>query len=242
MTAPTRRERMRAATLDEIKQTARQLLIDEGPAAISLRAIAREMGMTAPALYRYFTSHEALLDGLCGDLKDELIGELAQARDAVPPDQVGARLQAACRAFRGWAIAHPAEFSLMFASARREVPESALCVDGMPASPGHEAAQRFGGVFLDLIVDLWHSRHFPVIEADVFPPELRRQLERFLQSVGLSVPVGVAYVFLSGWVRLYGLVALEVFGHLDFAVGDVEPLFDAEIRAMAAQLNLTFDI
>src|SRR6266540_4358591 len=215
MTAPTRRERMRAATLDEIKQTARQLLIDEGPAAISLRAIAREMGMTAPALYRYFTSHEALLDGLCGDLKDELIGELEQARDAVPPDQVGARLQAACRAFRGWAIAHPAEFSLMFASARREVPESVLCVDGVPASPGHEAAQRFGGVFLDLIVDLWHSRHFPV---------------------------GEAYVFLSGWVRLYGLVALEVFGHLDFAVGDVEPLFDAEIRAMAAQLNLTFDI
>src|SRR6266545_499844 len=89
MTAPTRRERMRAATLDEIKQTARQLLIDDGPAAISLRAIAREMGMTAPALYRYFTSHEALLDGLGGDLKDELIGELEQARDAVPPDQVG---------------------------------------------------------------------------------------------------------------------------------------------------------
>jgi AcrR family transcriptional regulator len=257
MTAPTRRERMRAATLDEIKQTARQLLIDEGPAAISLRAIARDMGMTAPALYRYFPSHEALMDGLCGDLKNELIADLEEARDAVPPDQVGARLQAACRAFRGWAIAHPAEFSLMFASARRDVPglsdsspagavsavsEPGPCVGGIPASPGHEAAQRFGGVFLDLIVDLWNRRHFPVIEADVFPPELRRQLERFLQTVGLEVPVGVAYVFLSGWVRLYGLVALEVFGHLDFAVGDVEPLFDAEIRAMAAQLNLTFDI
>jgi AcrR family transcriptional regulator len=252
MTAPTRRERVRAATLDEIKQTARRLLIEQGPAAISLRAIAREMGMTAPALYRYFPSHEALLDGLCGDLKDELVAELEQARDAVPADQIEIRLLAACRAFRGWAIAHPAEFTLMFASARREVsevsgsvpfagarPEPGECLGEVAAGPGHEAAQRFGRVFMDLIVELWHRRHFPVIESDVFPPDLRRQLERFVDGAGLSVPIGVAYVFLSGWVRLYGLVALEVFGHLDFAVGDVEPLFEAEIRAMAAQLNMT---
>ncbi|HLN69148.1 MAG TPA: helix-turn-helix domain-containing protein, partial [Streptosporangiaceae bacterium] len=58
--APSRRDRLRAATTEEIIQTARRLLVRSGPEAMSLRAIAREMGMTAPGLYRYFDSHEAL--------------------------------------------------------------------------------------------------------------------------------------------------------------------------------------
>ena len=59
--AVSRRDRVRAATTGEIKETARQILVAEGPGAVSLREIAREMGMTAPALYRYFGSHEDLL-------------------------------------------------------------------------------------------------------------------------------------------------------------------------------------
>ena len=58
---PSRRDRLRAATTEEIIQTARQLLVKDGPEAVSLRAIAREMGMTAPGLYRYFGSHEELI-------------------------------------------------------------------------------------------------------------------------------------------------------------------------------------
>ncbi|MGH3655291.1 MAG: TetR/AcrR family transcriptional regulator [Micromonosporaceae bacterium] len=248
MAAPTRRERLRAATVDEIKQTARRLLVSDGPAAISLRAIARDMGMTAPALYRYVPSHEALMDGVCADLKSELIAELERARDAVPAERLGARIQATCRAFRDWAVGHPAEFSLMFASTTRAPdetpPESADWLGGAHGAHGvarHDAAVRFGRVFLDLIVELWRRRPFPVIDPEVFPAELRDQLERFVAGAELEVPIGVAYVFLSGWVRLYGLVALEVFGHLDFAVGNVEPLFEAEIGAMAAQLDLTLD-
>ena len=59
--APTRRDRMRAATMEEITATARRLLVEQGPEAASLRAIAREMGMTAPGLYRYYGSREELL-------------------------------------------------------------------------------------------------------------------------------------------------------------------------------------
>ena len=58
---PSRRDRLRAATSEEIIQTARRLLVQSGPEAVTLRAIAREMGMTAPGLYRYFDSHEELL-------------------------------------------------------------------------------------------------------------------------------------------------------------------------------------
>src|SRR6266508_939235 len=108
MTAPTRRERMRAATLDEIKQTARQLLIDEGPAAISLRAIAREMGMTAPALYRYFGSHEDLIRHVVGDIFSEIGAGIAAAIDTAG-DGMTEKMIAACREFRRWGLGHKAE-------------------------------------------------------------------------------------------------------------------------------------
>ena len=75
----TRRERVRAATSQEIIQTARGLLITEGSAAISLRAIAREMGMTAPALYRYFDSHEQLIHHVVADVFTELSDYVEQA-------------------------------------------------------------------------------------------------------------------------------------------------------------------
>lgn len=232
----TRRERLRAATVDEIMRTARRLLVDEGQAAISLRAIAREMGMTAPALYRYYASHEALITGLCEELKLQLLSELEAARDAVPADQPLDRLIATQRAFRGWAITHPAEFSLVFANVRPAAQPDGTCLTPDPADPSHEMARKFGQVFLELLVELWHQNQFAVPDPDEFPPELRDQLARFVAAVQLPAPLGLAYVFLAGWVRLYGMVALEVFGHLGFAVTDVEPMFELEINQFAAAL------
>src|SRR5690242_8395747 len=75
------RERQRAETKGEILRHARQLLVDEGPAAVSLRAIAREMGMTAPGLYRYVTDHRELVQALTASLYDELAAALESARD-----------------------------------------------------------------------------------------------------------------------------------------------------------------
>ena len=77
--APSRRDRLRAATTQEIIQTARKLLVQEGPDAVSLRAIAREMGMTAPALYRYFGSHEDLLRHVVADIFTELASHVRSA-------------------------------------------------------------------------------------------------------------------------------------------------------------------
>src|SRR6201982_4275518 len=82
---PSRRDRLRAATIDEIIQTARQLLVKDGPEAVSLRAIAREMGMTAPGLYRYFGSHEELLRHLCAGLFTELGADIHRAIEAAEP-------------------------------------------------------------------------------------------------------------------------------------------------------------
>src|SRR5580692_9833998 len=83
----SRRDRVRAATTQEILQTARGLLVEEGPEAISLRAIAREMGMTAPALYRYFGSHEDLLRSVVGNIFTEIADHVRAAiHAAADPD------------------------------------------------------------------------------------------------------------------------------------------------------------
>src|SRR5215469_3655476 len=104
-TAPTRRERLRTATVAEIKQLARRLLVDGGPSAISLRAIARDMGMTAPAIYRYFAS----LDALIQELVEDFFDELRAAVEAVPvdPGRPAEQLMEMARALRRWSVAHP---------------------------------------------------------------------------------------------------------------------------------------
>ena len=95
----TRRDRMRAATTAEIKGTARRILVEQGPDAVSLRAIAREMGMTAPALYRYFGSREQLIRHVIGDIFTEVaddIGAAIQAAAATSGGDMTAKLTAAC--------------------------------------------------------------------------------------------------------------------------------------------------
>ena len=79
---PSRRDRLRAATIEEIIATARRLLVDNGPEAVSLRAIAREMGMTAPGLYRYFGSHEELIRHVIAGIFTELAADIHQAIEA----------------------------------------------------------------------------------------------------------------------------------------------------------------
>ena len=84
---PSRRDRLRAATIEEIIQAARQLLVNDGPEAVSLRAIAREIGMTAPGLYRYFGSHEELVRYVCANIFTELGEDIHRAiQAAVPPE------------------------------------------------------------------------------------------------------------------------------------------------------------
>ena len=79
---PSRRDRLRGATVEEIIQTARRLLVSSGREAMTLRAIAREMGMTAPGLYRYFDSHEELNRHVCASIFTELGGDIDRAIEA----------------------------------------------------------------------------------------------------------------------------------------------------------------
>lgn len=236
--ALSRRERARAQTFGEIKRTARRVLVRSGPEGLALRAVAREMGMTAPGLYRYFDSREDLLEHVVADLYDELADELETARDAARPALPAVQLLAASRAFRHWSTTHVPEFGLLFGSAGDgAVPDEAIG-RARPAGPAGEAGNRFGGVFSALVAQIWLDRRFPVPSDEEIDPALREQLREWGAHLPVELPTGVLRVFLSCWVRLYGLVCMEIFGHLSFALTDARPLFEDELRQLAERLGV----
>lgn len=225
---PTRRERVRAQTIVDIKVAARRHLVAAGPSGVQLRAIARDLGMTAPGLYRYFPSHEALLEALVADF----YGELADVIEAAAEPARGSlpdRLLGAARAFRTWSISHPAEFTLLFGS---PIPGVAPGED----SPSHLQARRFGQAFGGLFAQLWEAHPFP--PGKPLSARLEQVLGEYAEHVGVALPPEAIAVFLGCWVRLYGAVTMEVFGHLSFALEDAGPLFERELDSLVTELGL----
>src|SRR5438105_4517474 len=111
----SRRDRMREATYQELKDIARQQMYQAGSgSAVSLRGIAAAMGMTAPAIYRYFPTREDLITALIVDAYTALGDAILSACATQPEDCYANRFFLAARAYRGWAVAHPAEFGLIF--------------------------------------------------------------------------------------------------------------------------------
>ena len=236
--APSRRDRVRAATTGEIKQTARRILVTEGPEAISLRAIAREMGMTAPALYRYFSSREDLIRHVVGDIFSEIAGDIrAAAIEAgqAPGGDVTAKLIAACREFRRWALSHREEFGLLFGTPLPTL--ETLHMDKID-----ECAMDFAGSWITLFLELWQRHPFPVPADDQIEPGLLAQLGRYIGGLGADLPAGAALIFLRCWVHLYGMVSLEVFGHLSFALDDPAPLFEYTLAELAGLVGLDYPL
>ena len=233
----SRRERVRAETVREILATARRVLVEQGADGLALRAIAREMGMTAPALYRYFPSREALVEQLVVDLYNELSDSMEAARDATVPATPARQLMATSRAFRTWATTHHAEFGLLFGSALEALTPGAEVL-ARREGPVFEAGQRFGAICATLLTLVYLDRPFPIPSDDDLSPELQEQLRLWCEKLPIPLPLGVTYVFLHCWMRLYGMVAMEIFGHLRFALDDAEPMFEAELRSMAEMLGV----
>jgi AcrR family transcriptional regulator len=240
----SRRDRVRAATTQEILQTARRLLVDEGADAISLRAIARDMGMTAPALYRYFASHEDLLRSVVTDIFGDLTAHVRMAIHAVGPlgdspadaDLMSLKLIAGCREFRAWALEHVPEFEMVFGAS---VP--GIEIEILHNDHGEECGFQFGRLFLDLFGELYRKRPFPIApDADLLPG-MRSQLERYRDVTGTDLPLGALQTFLRCWVLLYGTVGLEVSGHLRFALDDASPMFELMLADLAQMVGLHYD-
>ena len=241
MSPLSRRDRLRAATIEEITRTARRLLVESGPDAVSLRAIAREMGMTAPGLYRYFSSYEELIRHVIAGIFTELSGDIRQAIEATGPacgdmtEKMTGKLVAACREFRRWALDHRAEFGLLFG-----VPLPGL--DDGRHDIADECALTFAGTFFALFRELWRAAPFPVPSAGEIDPGLRDQLGRYRDALGTDIPVGALLTFLRCWTVLYGAVAMEVFGHISFALEDAAPMFELTLGDLATLVGLRYPL
>jgi AcrR family transcriptional regulator len=243
MAQATGRERPRSETERDIRETARNLLIREGREAVTLRAIARELGITAPALYRYYDSREDLLRQLCDDVCLDVSGELSVDLAEIPE---GDQVFAVCRRFRRWALAHPHEFALVFAWPEEAAGES----PGEPGGGTRPTQDQFGRVFLMVAGRLLATSGARPAEPVSVPQALATDLAAFRDALltslgehGLVVPserlgLDTVYCMLHFWVRLYGHVALEVFGRFPFPVSDPEPLFESMLTELAGQVGL----
>lgn len=222
----SRRERLREATVDEIKSVARQQMAEQGAAALSLRAIAAQMGMTAPALYGYFKSRDELVTALILDAYYALADTLSETGNQ-NADPVQATLAKILR-FRTWALENKADFSLIF---------------GTPI-PGYHApaeltlpAARKGAILLaqalQAVYDTGTRPEIPVER------ELADRLRDWQAAMGENISPAVAYLSLVGWATLQGMLMLEIYGHLQFILPDHSAtLYRNEVIAMLRRLGV----
>ena len=214
----TARERVRAELIREITEIARRQLATEGAAGLSLRAVAREMGMVSSAIYRYFPSRDDLLTTLIIDGYNAVGVAVEKAEAASPAEDYAGRWLAACRAVRNWALAHPHEYALVY---------------GSPV-PGYQApertigpASRVAAVFGKIIGDAYRAGATadpprpPVPVPASFTPDAARLRDAILEGV----PGHVAAAALIAWSGLFGLVSFELFGQFENVVTDRAAFF-----------------
>lgn len=199
-------------TTDVLVATSRALLVEGGPDAVVVREVARRLGVTAPALYRYVSGRDDLLTLLIAACTEEATSVCMEALEGCGIDDVEARLRAATLAFRAWALAHPPEFGLVYGTPilHYEAPEE---------GPTVEAGRRFGRLFGSLFVDLLETRRLRAIDDALLPPAVRQALVDTAARLGLPMRPGEVYPFVVGWHRMLGIVSVEVTGHLHWAFG-----------------------
>jgi len=231
-----RRERLRQATVRQIHAAARKLLVTQGSSAVTINALARELGMSGPALYRYYASRDELVEAVTAGFYRELTTFLDETRTAWAAAPANRRILAMCRALRGWSTAHPAEFGWMFAN-----PQPAHEPPPGSESPRYQAGQAFERVFLEEVVKIWESRGFPVPDLGDLPPSLRDQVRDYSAKIGGLLPPEPLYVFLRAWIKLYGLLCMEIMKQLDFIYRDPEPVFEECLGELCDMFALEYE-
>ncbi|MEU5260251.1 TetR/AcrR family transcriptional regulator [Amycolatopsis sp. NPDC021455] len=216
MSASSLRARVRSEMHQEIKEVARRRLAAEG-ANLSLRAVARDMGIVASALYRYFPSRDALLTALIIDAYEALGTAAADAEAVVPRDDPRGRWLAICRAVRSWALAHPAEYGLLYGNP----------VPGYAAPP--ETVEPASKVILLLAAVVQDAPG----ELPPVPAPVRPDLRRLLDERSAALPEQHLDRVLFAWTHLFGQVNFEVFHRLDAMIEARAEYFEHHMNLLA---------
>ncbi len=217
----TARDRARIELTEEIKRVARRHLAEQGSAALSLRAVAREVGMVSSAVYRYFPSRDDLLTVLIIDAYDA-VGERAEAAEHDTRGRgIAARWLSVCEAVRAWALEHAHEYSLIYGSPvpGYAAPESTI----VPAS-------RVPAVLLRLLVDGVANGEIETGETPPMSRTTRSDLAQLRRDVAPGVPDAVLSRGLGVWAQVLGSITLEMFGHLHNVIHDYDAFFTLQMR------------
>lgn len=228
-TLRTARERARSEVRAEILAAARRHLATDGAAGLSLRAVARELGLVSSAVYRYFENRDALLTALIVESYDALGDAVDAAIAAAGAEPPRGRWVAAALAVRAWAVDRPQEYALLY---------------GSPV-PGYEAPQdtvapgtRVSLALVGIVRDAQRAGALSPPSDDEPPAEVRADLERLAGLVGDELPVGLLFATLLAWTQLFGLLSFELFGQTRGVVEDHEAFFAAAVAAMAGRAGL----
>jgi AcrR family transcriptional regulator len=231
------RARVRAELTAEIKQAATRQLATEGAAGLSLRAIARELGMASSAIYRYFASRDELLTALIIDAYNAAGDAVEQAEAACDREDRRGRFIAICGALRRWAIDNPNQWALIFGSPvpGYKAPEDTI-----------DPATRVPTQLLTLLVELAveSGSTDPAItdpavadpamtEPAVAESGLADSLDGLMATTGGLVHPTALSAGLEAWAELVGLISLELFGHFNNVVADNQTYFDYAVARMA---------
>jgi AcrR family transcriptional regulator len=234
----TRRESTRAATIQEIKDTALARMRAQGTVDITLSDVARDMRMSAPGLYRYFDGREGLLTALIVDSLTGLAERVEQARDVLPDADTGGRFVAVCRAYREWALADREGFTLVFGPRLagfekdfQEHPDPAA-----PGSPDKAAALRAMDALRGLTLDADRAGTRRPIPLTRLPAALAGALaDPALHGADPATELAMVHC----WASLHGFITLEVNGNLEWHGADMrEPMFLGLVRLLLGLIGL----
>ncbi|MGE5829448.1 MAG: TetR/AcrR family transcriptional regulator [Micromonosporaceae bacterium] len=224
------RARVRAEMVDEIKRAARRHLAVDG-ANLSLRAVARDLGMVSSAVYRYFPSRDELLTALIIDAYDAL-GDAAEVAEAQADrgDLVG-RWRTVCHSIRDWAVANPHEYALIYGS---PVPGYAAPQDTI--GPASRPTVVLGAILADGVA----SGALRVRPGERLSAPVTAEVERAAELIAPGVPAPVLARGMIAWTELFGAISFDLFGRLNNVIDDRRAWFDHQVDAMAELVGLRF--
>jgi AcrR family transcriptional regulator len=227
---PDRRTKTHAATRQEIITIAWKQIAENGASALSLRAIAREMEMTAPALYRYFPDRDALVTDLIVEAFTSLGEALLAGQESIPAGDHAGRLAASGIDYRAWAVAYPQRYALIFGT---PIPGYQA-----PSEVTTPAAAQSLSVLIKILDDAIQAGKLPIPEPPIVSGELQSEIEAWRTQVSSRAHPYAHYLALIIWSRVHGLVSLEIGHQFPPSLTSLESVYRQEIHSLMQQIGM----
>lgn len=215
--------------LNLIKETAWQQIAENGAAALSLRAIARALHITAPAIYNYYASRDDLVTALVLDAYTSMGDAQFGAFHSAAVDDHVARLKALGYTYRQWAVTHPQHYQLIFGT---PIPGYHA-----PAEITMPAASRSLEPLINCLADAHQAGKLRILRSADLPVHLHQQFKHW-QQMHPDFPVEAYYAATIIWSRVHGLVSLEIGSQFPQFLEDVPAFYQLEIDQISADYLL----